>query len=372
MKTHSIYLLLLLFFSLATKQAAAQCSNDTIPPVAICQNITATFGTSGSIVLNPINLDGGSTDNCGISSMTVNNQMVDTFTCNDLGVNTVVFAVTDQAGNTATCMAQVTVIDIATPTANCQSQTVYLNQAGTTTITAQQINAGSTDDCGINSITINGQASLSYNCSNIGTQTATLTVQDMAGNMDQCMATITVLDINTPTINHTSISKSFDCDNQVILCANDFANVFSDNCSISNLLINGKLCDTLGCGGSQCSQNVVVMAMDLSGNTISAVVTVNMTDTCNIGNTQNTGGIHVIGPPIIYPNPSNGFLNIQTEGEAIQEVIITAISGQKVYQRPVKGDMELQLDLRKLHQGNYIITIITKEKTYNQSLLLSR
>ena len=58
------------------------------------------------LLITPADVDGGSTDACGILSLSVD---IDTFGCDDLGDNDVVLTVTDNNGNVSTCTAVVTV-----------------------------------------------------------------------------------------------------------------------------------------------------------------------------------------------------------------------------------------------------------------------
>jgi gliding motility-associated-like protein len=81
---------------------------DNIAPLAICQGTTVYVTPDGGVyTLDPLEIDDGSSDNCGIVSMTVS---PNTFDCTDLG-NTinVTLEVTDDAGNTSTCAAPVNV-----------------------------------------------------------------------------------------------------------------------------------------------------------------------------------------------------------------------------------------------------------------------
>jgi len=79
--------------------------NDTEDPVAVCQDIRVRLqGTS--VTVPGIDVDGGSTDNCGIVSYTLT---PDTFTSNELGDNNVTLTVTDAAGNTDVCNAIINV-----------------------------------------------------------------------------------------------------------------------------------------------------------------------------------------------------------------------------------------------------------------------
>ncbi len=82
---------------------------DNIAPDVVCQPTTIFVNPSGAAdyILDPTEVDGGSSDNCGIDTMTVS---PNTFTCNDAGsVVTVTLTVTDESGNTATCDAQVSI-----------------------------------------------------------------------------------------------------------------------------------------------------------------------------------------------------------------------------------------------------------------------
>lgn len=91
----------------------------------------------------------------------------------------------------------VIVSDITAPTAIAQNLSVNLNTNGTATITAAQVNNGSNDNCGIASIAID---KTSFNCSNVGANTVTLTVTDVNGNSSTATATVTIVDNTPPSI----------------------------------------------------------------------------------------------------------------------------------------------------------------------------
>jgi gliding motility-associated-like protein len=103
---------------------------DTELPVALCQPTTLFISPAGtaSQTIDPMLLDAGSTDNCGIVSTTLS---MSTFSCLQAGINfPVTLTVTDEAGNAASCPTFVRVeIEKPVPTAStgiCGGDTLFL------------------------------------------------------------------------------------------------------------------------------------------------------------------------------------------------------------------------------------------------------
>ena len=108
----------------------------------------------------------------------------------NLGVTTVNYTVTDDFGLSARCSFMVTVNDNTDPVAVCSNIDVYLDlNAGTTTITESDVNNGSTDNCGIASMSIDVRE---FDCTNIGPNNVVLTVTDNSGNVGTCTSVVTV------------------------------------------------------------------------------------------------------------------------------------------------------------------------------------
>ena len=80
----------------------------TTPPVANCKNINAQLDASGSVNITGSDVDNGSTADCGLQSLTV---VPNSFTCNEVGDNTVTLTVKDANDNISTCDATVSVED---------------------------------------------------------------------------------------------------------------------------------------------------------------------------------------------------------------------------------------------------------------------
>ena len=80
-----------------------------VAPVAVCKDITVVLDANGEAAISPTDVDGGSTDDCGIVNMSLNQS---TFNCNQAGQTvSVVLTVTDADGLTDFCIASVTVDD---------------------------------------------------------------------------------------------------------------------------------------------------------------------------------------------------------------------------------------------------------------------
>lgn len=122
-------------------------------------------------------------DNCGVDS--VWNNAPATY---PVGITTVTWTVIDIHGNSATATQDVTVVDNQAPVAVCKNYTVTLSN-GSATITPSDINNGSTDNCGIDSMIVSKST---FTCSDAGANTVVLTVYDIHGNSATCTATVTV------------------------------------------------------------------------------------------------------------------------------------------------------------------------------------
>ena len=169
--------------------------DDQIAPVAGCQNITVQLDDNGEASILPADVEQGSTDNCGFANpLSVS---LNTFSCDDLGANSVTLTVGDGNGNHNSCMATVTVEDNVVPSAICQNITVQLDDNGEASIEAADVDGGSTDACGSTSISA---TPTDFDCEDVGGNTVTLTVTDNNGNDNTCTATVTVEDNIAPEI----------------------------------------------------------------------------------------------------------------------------------------------------------------------------
>ncbi|MBF4492988.1 gliding motility-associated C-terminal domain-containing protein [Flavobacterium sp. MR2016-29] len=194
---------------------------DKVLPTVLTKNLTVQLDAAGNVSITAAQINNGSSDNCGIATVTV---IPSTFSCNNVGANQVTLRVTDVNGNIATGTATVTVQDIILPTVKTNNISVELDDAGNASITANQINNGSSDNCGIATVTL---SKLSFNCTNTGVNTVVLTVTDKNGNKATASATVTVKNSFGDNDNDGILDNcDVDDDNDGILDT-------SDNCPIT-------------------------------------------------------------------------------------------------------------------------------------------
>ena len=162
---------------------------DEIPPTITCPPDVFICEGETPILGNPT-----VSDNCDPSPV-VTNDAPATFTD---PVTIVKWMVTDASGNMDSCYQTVTIADDDPPTAICKDITIELDANGTASITAADVDNGSSDACGDVTLSVSQTA---FNCSHLGFNTVTLTVTDEDNNTATCQAQVEVKDVTPPTIN---------------------------------------------------------------------------------------------------------------------------------------------------------------------------
>lgn len=243
-------------------------TEDTTNPTPVAQDITVQLDNNGLIVLESTAIDNGSTDDCAIASITVSPSVL---TCSDLGANTITMTVTDNAGNSDSTTAIVTVEDNTNPIVQTKNITVQLNNNGIINITGNDINDGSSDNCNLNlTVTPN-----TFDCSNIGENTVTLTATDASSNFSETTAIVTVQDVINPTVVTKNISVSLDNSGMASIVASDINDGSSDNCSISTITVSPDAFDCADIG----ENTVTLTVTDVNGNSDSNTAIVTILDT---------------------------------------------------------------------------------------------
>jgi large repetitive protein len=142
---------------------------------------------------------------------------------------------------------------------------------GNASITAADIDNGSNDACGIASLSLDKD---SFDCSNVGANTVTLTVTDNNGNTSTENATVTVEDNIAPVVNTQNLTIQLD-ENGNASIADDAVNSNStDNCGALTFStdITTFTCENVG------DNTVTLTVTDENGNSTTGTALVTVQD----------------------------------------------------------------------------------------------
>ncbi|MEZ5043596.1 MAG: T9SS type A sorting domain-containing protein [Saprospiraceae bacterium] len=354
---------------------------DLTDPVALCQPAAIQLDASGNASLTAAQVDNGSSDNCGITMMSV---FPNSFTCANVGNNFVTLTVEDAFGGKHSCQTFVDVQDITDPMAVCQDLSVTLDATGNAGITGSQVDGGSFDNCGIASMSVLPN---SFTCENVGDNPVTLTVTDVNGNPATCSATVTVVG-----------SADDDCDgvfNECDICPGGDDSVDANGDGIpdcSQVLAYADYSEDWKCSKNKLS----ICHVDKFGNRSTLCLNKNaLLDHLSHGDfagpCQNCGGqnlvapvnggnaiqLNVIQPELsIFPNPASHEVHIVFDRQAPAATLrIMDVLGRVVYEKELGEDVDrLTIDLNNSHfeNGIYFISLFEAGELITKSLVVQQ
>jgi hypothetical protein len=312
---------------------------DNTDPVTACQDFTLNL-VNGMGTVTPADINNGSTDNCGIASMSVS---PNNFTCADAGVNVVTLTVTDVNGNSSSCNANVTVQYqptcevVSVPENNVYTggnpNNIYLGYGPQTATLDATATGGS-------GFTYSWSPGTDLSCTNCedpvfaptaaGNYTFTLTATNSNGCSTTCDITFCVQDIRVPGQNH----KVYICHYPQGNPGNAQTLSVSVNAVPSHFgpHVGDKLgkCDDEGCGTANKNSNMAAMT-----------------------------GNGIIDAIKVYPNPITGVFTVELPyGMGGKEAILMDMSGRTIQRQSFEGENKLNFDLSSQSKGVYMVEII--------------
>ena len=163
--------------------------------------------------------------------------------------------------------------DITKPVVSTKNYSAYLNAAGNITISYLNVDNGSYDNCEIKSIYLDDST---FDCTNLGSNTVTLTVTDIAGNTNSNTATVTVYDTISPAPKAKDLVVYLDATGNVSITAAQANNGSTDNCSIKTLSLSKS---NFSCADTGVNNSIKFTATDYSNNTAYTYFNVRIYDT---------------------------------------------------------------------------------------------
>ena len=164
-------------------------------------------------------------------------------------------------------------MDMTPPTIKTKDLTVYLDAQGKVSITATQLDNGTTDNCLLQSIAIDKGA---FTCGNVGANTVVFKATDAYGNSATSNVIVTVVDIIKPVIVCPApievTLKALECSRKI-----DFVITATDNCTaiVTQLFGTDKASGSLFEAGTH---KLAFRATDPSGNTADCVVDIKVNE----------------------------------------------------------------------------------------------
>ncbi len=236
------------------------------PPVAICKNATLSLNSSGALTVLPTDINNGSTDDIGITSLSVS---PNTFNCSHANTTqAVTLSVTDADGQTSTCVSNVTIKDVTAPVtpilADITGQCAVTPTAPTTT-----------DAC---AGTITGTTTTTFPITVAGTTTIIWAFND--GNGQTVTANQKVI-IDSTTWNGTTWSPTAPTSSTAAIIAGPYS--VAANINACTLTVNNNAVVTIPSG-----YNVTLNgALTVSSGSFTLSNNANLIQTSNVANSGN-------------------------------------------------------------------------------------
>jgi HYR domain/Tyrosine-protein kinase ephrin type A/B receptor-like len=247
---------------------------DVTPPLVVAKDITVALSAStGYAMISAADVDQGSTDVCTASDGLSLSIDTNSFTCANLGENTVTLTVTDASGNSASATATVTVVDESAPDSTPSNAVVELDRQGTASVSASTVSLTPSDDdvCGVASVQINPS---SLTCADVGTVDVQITVTDTSGNSDVDTVSVVVHDHVAPAVFARDVSVALNPAGTATVTVEQVNWNSSDACGIDTLSLSMT---TFTCADVN-GKSVVLTAIDANGNSETAIAVVRTRD----------------------------------------------------------------------------------------------
>lgn len=266
--------------------------SDNVNPTALCKDIVVDLDVNGDAAITADDVNNGSYDNCDTELDLVIDRT--DFHCADIGYQVVILTVTDDAGNTHQCSAQVLVRDVTPPSLTCPATppnpVVTLSAAGLHKfVLADFPGFSATDACGPLSYAFAPPIVYCEDAESI--VDVEITVTDGSGNASVCTIAVHVDDVTEPPIDGVCHDITIEMDelgHAGPVTMDDLVGIVDDECGQITLISLSTPDEWFNCLVPN-SNPLPVPAGNIVG-----IVPMEVTYTDNNGNMSNCTGIVTI------------------------------------------------------------------------------
>jgi hypothetical protein len=242
------------------------------------------------------------------------------------------------------------------PVAVCQNFTASLDENGEVVVSGDDVDGGSSDNSGFVTLTLSENT---FDCTDLGPNTVTVTATDPSGNTDTCTAVITVVDDMGPIFDcYQNQTVAYDTGSSFYTLIDFVASgdvTASDNCTASLAIAQTPA------AGAELTEGVYTISFETTddeGNTSNCSFELTVEEILSIQNATLSEGLS------IYPNPASNNINVVSKNENLTRIIVADITG-KILMSLEQLDVEKQsVDVSNLSEGIYFVNInnsITKK-----------
>lgn len=329
---------------------------DTEAPSIVGNPVNVPLGPTGTITLTPQLLGVTVTDNCAVSTVTL---QPTTFNCTQLGPHTITLTATDDSGNTSTATVEATIVDNSPPTTTCPTSIVRCFGDNVVQYDAPV----ATDNCLGNGGTWELTAGLPSGATfPVGVTTNTYTYTDAGGNPGSCSFEVNILSQIAVTADITD-----DLNNQgtgaidltVLGGLSPYTFVWTKN----GQPFPATTEDLTGLGAGE----YVVVVTDNFGCTIQSQI---FTVKGIIGTNEPDWASGLL----IMPNPTSGHVSVIFPDGMNEEVQLSVfdVTGRRVIQQNITAPKQVDLDLSALPSGVYPVLLRIENEMIARRIVVSK
>ena len=290
----------------------------------------------------------------------------DFFTCDDIGTHPI--TVTYTGDYNGTCSSAITIVDVSSPTANCISSfDLVLNSDGTGTISPDDLDSNSTDNCGIAKISL---SRTDFTTADIGQQQVVLTVRDSSGNESVCTVNVNVKAYEGPDPDFQcveSIHLELDENGEAVINPRE---LFTGGTGSGEYSISKEKFDCRDIGKQKIIFNYKTSTEE--GSCEIEVIVSDPSNHCDLDPAPPQEGMLIV----LYPNPSRGLFKVKTSAEMVLEKVkVFDMRGRFLCEQDLLSQRDRSgiytVDIRDFQAGVYNLRFISGEKEYLRRAIIA-